>query len=191
MPQDANKQVTNPQRIIGAKTTIDHVRAQGAKAIVLMSHLGRPDGHRNEKFSLKPIVPEVEKQLGTKITFVSDCVGPEVEEVVNKQTNGGIVLLENLRFHLEEEGKRTEEHPDETKKDGSTVKVTTKAEKADVEKFRQGLTALGDVYISTFENRSVSRNQRLTCNKTMLSAQRIVRIVRWSVLHFLSVRRAR
>ena len=102
-----------------------------------MSHLGRPDGMRKDGDSLKHIVPEVEKQLGTKITFADDCVGPEVEKTVNKQTSGGIVLLENLRFHLEEEGKRkVKGEPD------------VKADKAELENFRKGLTALGDVYIS-------------------------------------------
>lgn len=104
-----------------------------------MSHLGRPDGMRNEGDSLKHIVSEAEKQLGTKIHFVGDCVGPQVEEIVNQQTGGSIVLLENLRFHLEEEGKRkVKGEPD------------VKADKAELEKFRKGLTALGDVYISKF-----------------------------------------
>ena len=102
-----------------------------------MSHLGRPDGKSNPKYSLAPVVPELEKQLGCKVTFTEDCVGPEVEAVVNKASDGQVILLENLRFHAEEEG---------SSKDAEGKKV--KADKADVEKFRQGLTALGDVYIS-------------------------------------------
>lgn len=103
-----------------------------------MSHLGRPDGKPNPKYSLKPVVPELEKLLGgTKVTFTEDCVGPEVEKVVNGTSGGGVVLLENLRFHAEEEGSSKD-------KDGNKVK----ADKADVEKFRKGLTALGDVYIN-------------------------------------------
>lgn len=102
-----------------------------------MSHLGRPDGKKNAKYSLKPVVPELEKLLGKKVVFTDDCVGPEVEETVNKASGGEVILLENLRFHAEEEG---------SSKDSEGKKV--KADKADVEKFRKGLTALGDIYIS-------------------------------------------
>jgi phosphoglycerate kinase len=103
-----------------------------------MSHLGRPDGKVNEKYSLKPVVPELEKLLGSKVTFASDSVGPEVEKIVNEASGGQVILLENLRFHAEEEG---------SSKDAEGKKV--KADKDAVEKFRKGLTALGDVYIST------------------------------------------
>ena len=115
------------------KYAVDH----GAKAVILMSHLGRPDGKRQEKYSLKPVVPELERLLGKKVTFTDDCVGKQVEETVNKTTDGNVVLLENLRFHAEEEG---------SSKDAEGKKV--KADKAKVEGFRKGLTALGDVYIS-------------------------------------------
>jgi phosphoglycerate kinase len=132
--------VTNPQRIVGALPTIKYAVDHGAKAVILMSHLGRPDGKRNAKYSLRPVVPELEKLLGKKVVFTDDCVGPEVEETVNKATGGEVILLENLRFHIEEEG---------SAKDADGNKV--KADKADVEKFRKGLTALGDVYISQHE----------------------------------------
>lgn len=137
VPLDADQHVTNNQRIVGAVPTIKYAIDHGAKAVVLMSHLGRPDGKRNEKYSLKPVVPELEKQLGKKVVLTNDCVGPEVEETVNKASGGEVILLENLRFHAEEEGSSKD-------KDGNKVK----ADKADVEKFRKGLTALGDVYIS-------------------------------------------
>lgn len=138
MPLDENKTITNNQRIVGAVPTIKYALDNGAKVVVLMSHLGRPDGAVNEKYSLKPVVGELEKQLGKSVTFAPDCVGAEVEEIVNKADNGAVVLLENLRFHIEEEGSSKD-------KDGNK----TKADKADVEKFRKGLTALGDVYVST------------------------------------------
>jgi phosphoglycerate kinase len=102
-----------------------------------MSHLGRPDGKANPKYSLQPVVPELSKLLGKDVEFAPDCVGPEVEAIVNKTENGGVVLLENLRFHIEEEG---------SAKDSEGNKV--KADKAKVEEFRKGLTALGDIYIS-------------------------------------------
>jgi len=138
VPLDGDKKVTNPQRIAGAIPTIKYAIDNGAKAVILMSHLGRPDGKVNEKYSLKPVLPELEKLLdGKKVTFAPDCVGKEVEEIVNKADNGDVILLENLRFHAEEEG---------SSKDADGKKV--KADKAEVEKFRKGLTALGDVYIS-------------------------------------------
>jgi phosphoglycerate kinase len=103
-----------------------------------MSHLGRPDGKANPKYSLKPVVSDLEKLLAKDVTFTNDCVGKEVEEVVNNATDGQVVLLENLRFHAEEEG---------SSKDAEGKKV--KADKSAVESFRRGLTSLGDVYIST------------------------------------------
>jgi len=137
VPLDADKKVTNNQRIVGALPTIKYAIDHGAKAVILMSHLGRPDGKKNLKYSLKPVVPELEKLLGKSVIFTDDCVGPEVEDTVNKASGGEVILLENLRFHIEEEG---------SAKDAEGKKV--KADKADVEKFRQGLTALGDVYIN-------------------------------------------
>lgn len=139
VPLDADKKVTNNQRIAGAVPTIKYAIENGAKAVVLMSHLGRPDGKVNAKFSLKPVVPELEKLLGKSVQIAPDCVGKEVEEIVNKASGGQVVLLENLRFHAEEEG---------SSKDADGKKV--KADKAKVEEFRKGLTALGDIYISKF-----------------------------------------
>jgi phosphoglycerate kinase len=105
-----------------------------------MSHLGRPDGNVNPKYSLKPVVPVLEDLLKKTVTFAPDCVGPEVEAIVAKADNGEVILLENLRFHIEEEGK------------GVVNGEKTKADKAKVEEFRKGLTALGDIYISQFSS---------------------------------------
>lgn len=138
VPLDSDKKVTNTQRIAGAVPTIKYAIDHRAKAVILMSHLGRPDGHANPKYSLKPVVPELEKLLdGKKVEFAPDCVGKEVEEIVNKASGGQVILLENLRFHAEEEG---------SSKDSEGKKA--KADKAKVEEFRKGLTALGDIYIN-------------------------------------------
>lgn len=110
-----------------------------------MSHLGRPDGKVQPKYSLKPVVAELEKQLGTKVVFAEDCVGPKAEEAVSGASEGQVVLLENLRFHAEEEG---------SSKDDKGEKV--KADKSDVEKFRKGLTKLGDIFISTSASHLIS-----------------------------------
>lgn len=137
MPLDSDKKITNNQRIVGALPTIKYAIDNGAKAVVLMSHLGRPDGKPNPKYSLKPVVPELEKLLGKSVIFTNDCVGKEVEDTVNNAKDGQVILLENLRFHPEEEG---------SSKDDQGNKV--KADKAKVDEFRKGLTALGDIYIS-------------------------------------------
>ncbi|KAL1973646.1 hypothetical protein VTN31DRAFT_6281 [Thermomyces dupontii] len=137
VPLDENKKVTNNQRIAGALPTIKYALDNGAKSVILMSHLGRPDGKPNPKYSLAPVVPELERLLGRSVRFVEDCVGKEVEEVVNSATDGQVILLENLRFHPEEEGSYKDEQ-------GKKVKV----DKAKVEEFRKGLTALGDIYIN-------------------------------------------
>ena len=131
--------MTNNQRIVGALPTIRYAIDNGAKAVILMSHLGRPDGRQNPKYSLKPVTPELEKLLGKPVTFLDDCVGKQVEEAVSQAKDGQVILLENLRFHPEEEG---------SYKDADGKKV--KADKDKVEGFRNGLTALGDVYISEF-----------------------------------------
>ncbi len=139
VPQDkATGAITNNQRIAAALPTIQHALGQGA-SVVLMSHLGRPDGERKAKYSLKPVAAELEKLLGRKVTFLDDCVGPAVEAACapGKLQPGDVVLLENLRFHIEEEGKAKLE-------DGTT----RKADKAAVEAFRASLTKLGDVYVN-------------------------------------------
>jgi phosphoglycerate kinase len=137
VPMDGDK-ITNPQRIQAALPTIKYAIEQNAKAVILMSHLGRPDGQKVSKYSLKPVAAKLGELLGGKdVEFLNDCVGQEVEQAVSNAKDGQIFLLENLRFHVEEEGKG---------KDASGEKV--KADKANVDKFRAGLTKLADVYIN-------------------------------------------
>jgi phosphoglycerate kinase len=135
VPQDKTSgAITNTARISAALPTIRHILDQGA-SVVLMSHLGRPDGQRVEKFSLAPVAAKLEEMLGSKVRFVGDCVGAEVEAVCAGLRPGDVVLLENLRFHIEEEGKAKRE-------DGTSIK----AEPENVRAFRASLTKLGDVY---------------------------------------------
>lgn len=131
------KTITNNQRIVAALPTIKYVEEHKPKAIILASHLGRPNGEKNDKYSLKPVATELEKLLGKKVTFLDDCVGPEVEKAVNSASNGEIFLLENLRFHAEEEGSSKD-------KDGKKVKADPEA----VKKFRSQLSSLADVYVN-------------------------------------------
>lgn len=129
--------VTSNQRIIAAVPTIKHVLENGARSVVLMSHLGRPEGQRNAKYSLAPVAEELKKLLGRDVTFLQDCVGPEVEAACATPPPGSVILLENLRFHLAEEGKG---------KDSEGKKA--KASDEEVASFRASLTKLGDIYIN-------------------------------------------
>jgi len=139
VPQDKQTGViTNNQRIAAALPTINYALEQGA-SVVLMSHLGRPDGKKVAKYSLKPVADELAKLLGKPVTFLDDCVGPAVEAACapGALKPGSVVLLENLRFHIEEEGKVKNE-------DGTS----TKADPAKVAAFRASLTTLGDVFVN-------------------------------------------
>ncbi len=137
VPQDkVTGAITNTARITAALPTINYALEQGA-SVVLMSHLGRPDGQQIAKFSLKPVAVELEKLLGRPVTFLDDCVGPAVEAACSTLSPGTVVLLENLRFHIEEEGK--------VKLEDGTSK---KADPAAVTAFRASLTTLGDVFVN-------------------------------------------
>jgi phosphoglycerate kinase len=137
VPQDkATGAITNNQRIVAALPTIKHVLDHGG-SVVLMSHLGRPNGEKVDKYTLKPVAAELEKLLGQPVKFVPECSGPVAEEACANLKPGDVVLLENLRFHIEEEGKAKKE-------DGSSVK----ADPAKVAAFRASLSKLGDVYVN-------------------------------------------
>ena len=143
VPQDkATGAITNNQRIVAALPTIKYALEQGA-SVVLMSHLGRPDGQKIAKFSLKPVATELEKLLGHPVKFLDDCVGPAVEAACARGTlkTGEVVLLENLRFHIEEEGKVKIKNAD-----GTETKL--KADPAKEAAFRASLTKLGDVFVN-------------------------------------------
>lgn len=131
------KEITNNQRIVAALPSIKHCLDHGAKSVVLMSHLGRPDGRAQDKFSLAPVATELKELLGRDVQFLKDCVGPEVEAACKNPAVGSVILLENLRFHTEEEGKGINEAGDKVK-----------ASKEAVDAFRKSLGELGDVYIN-------------------------------------------
>jgi len=129
--------ITNNQRIVAALPSIQHCLKNGAACIVLMSHLGRPDGMQNDKYSLQPVAFELSKLLQREVHFLDECVGPAVESVCAKANGGTIILLENLRFHIEEEGKGVDQ-------DGNKVKANAD----DVRAFRESLSRLGDIYVN-------------------------------------------
>jgi phosphoglycerate kinase len=120
---------------VAALPTIQYALEKGATKVILMSHLGRPDGKRVEKYSLAPVAKELETLLKTKVTFINDCVGSQVENTC--QATSGVILLENLRFHVAEEG---------SVKDEAGNKLKAKPE--EIAAFRDSLSKLGDVYIN-------------------------------------------
>ena len=101
-----------------------------------MSHMGRPQGEKNEKFSLKPLVPVIEDLLKRKVIWVPDCVGADTAKIVAGAKNGEIVLLENLRFYKAEEGK------------GVVNGEKVKASKEEIADFRKQLTSYADIYVN-------------------------------------------
>ncbi|QKS30808.1 MAG: phosphoglycerate kinase [Candidatus Accumulibacter similis] len=141
VPQDkVTGAITNTKRIEAALPTIRYALDKGA-AVILMSHLGRPDGKANPQFSLAPVAVALQGLLGRPVKFLPDCVGPEVEAACAQIKPGEVILLENLRFHIEEEGKASV-----TNADGTVTKL--KANPEDVKAFRASLTRLADVYIN-------------------------------------------
>lgn len=121
VPLDENLQITDDRRITSAIPTINKIIKEGGKAI-LMSHLGRPKGQPKPEFSLKPVAVRLGELVDTNVKFADDCIGEHVKIIIEKMNNGEILLLENLRFHAEEE----KNNPDFAKK----------------------LAELGDVYIN-------------------------------------------
>jgi phosphoglycerate kinase len=128
--------VESDKRLRESLPTLNHALSKGA-SLILMSHLGRPDGKVVEKHSLKPVAARLQELLGRPVKFVADCVGPEAEAAAAAAKPGDVILLENLRFHLEEEGKVKA-------KDGTVTKASPEA----VEAFRASLSKLGDVFVN-------------------------------------------
>lgn len=102
VPQDANLNITDDTRIRSTLPTIKYILGHGAKKIILMSHLGRPDGKIVEKYSLKPVAQRLKELLSENVRFLNDCVGDDIKKEI-EGANERVILLENLRFHPEEE----------------------------------------------------------------------------------------
>lgn len=120
VPVNESLEVTDTNRIEASKPTIDKILSQGG-SVVLMTHFGRPKS-KEDKYSLRHIIPTVEKVLGHGVKFCTDCIGQEAESMSRSLKSGEILLLENVRFYKEEEG-------------GD-------------ESFAKQLSALGDIYVN-------------------------------------------
>jgi phosphoglycerate kinase len=103
VPLDENLNITDDRRIRSALPTINYAIDEGSK-IILASHLGRPKGKADKRYSLASVARRLQRLIKKEVTFLPDCVGPRAEEAVSKMSDGDIILLENLRFHPEEEG---------------------------------------------------------------------------------------
>ena len=119
--RDGKQVVTDDTRIRETLPTINYLREHGAK-VMLMSHLGRPKGKPVEKYSLRPVAARLEELINQSVAFASDCVGKPAEEIGANLRDGGVALLENVRFH-----------PEEERNDAA---------------FAQALARLGDVYVN-------------------------------------------
>jgi len=102
VPQDASGQVADDRRIVEALPTLNHLRTAGARTI-LLSHLGRPDGKRDSRFSLRPVAHRLSAILGQPVGMAEDIVGARPLELATRLENGQFLMLENLRFHPGEE----------------------------------------------------------------------------------------
>ena len=121
VPLDENLKITDDTRMRMAVPTLKHIIDNGGK-LIIMSHLGRPKGEVVAKYSLKSVVGHLSELLGKPVAFANDCIGEEATKVVNSLKDGEVALLENLRFHKEEE----KNNPDSAK----------------------ALASLGDIFVS-------------------------------------------
>ena len=140
VPLDENGHVTDDTRIRGALPTLKKILADGG-SLILMSHMGKPKGKVNEKFSLAQIREDVAKALGTDVKFAPDCAN--ADEAVKDLKPGEVLLLENLRFYPEEEGK-----PVGIDKNDPAYDEAKKAMKESQKKFAEKLASYADVYVN-------------------------------------------
>ncbi|MDR2885165.1 MAG: phosphoglycerate kinase [Rikenellaceae bacterium] len=144
VPLDENFNVTDDTRIRAAIPTIKKVLAGGG-SVILMSHLGRPKKNNDEKYSLKHIIAAVEKRLGVKVEFAGDCMGEKAAEMAKALKPGQVMMLENLRYYAEEEGKARGLADDATDEQKAEAK---KAVKASQKEFVKKLASYADCYIN-------------------------------------------
>ncbi len=121
VPLDENLNITDDRRIRSALPTINYAIDEGAK-VILGSHLGRPKGKPDPRYSLAPVAKRLKRLLNKEVIFAPDCIGPQISKIIDKMEPGDVVVLENLRFH---EGEEKNE-----------------------EEFARGLSELADVYIN-------------------------------------------
>ena len=121
VPVDENRHITDDTRIVESLPTIKYLKERGAK-VILVSHLGRPEGKFVEELKMDPVARRLEELLGEKVYKVDDCIGEEVEKAIVQLQEGEVLLLENIRFYPQEE--------------------------ANDEEFARALARLADIYVN-------------------------------------------
>ena len=144
VPLNGEGQVTDDTRIRAAIPTIKKVLAGGG-SVILMSHLGRPKKNPDPKYSLEQIIYAIEARLGVKVQFAGDCMGEKAAEMAANLKPGEVMLLENLRFYAEEEGKPRGLAEDATDEEKSAAKKTVKESQKE---FVKKLASYADCYIN-------------------------------------------
>ena len=144
VPLNADGKVTDDTRIRAAIPTIKKVLAGGG-SVILMSHLGRPKKNPDAKYSLEQIIYAIEERLGVKVMFAGDCMGEKAAEMAANLKPGEVMMLENLRFYAEEEGKPRGLAEDATDEEKAEAK---KAVKASQKEFVKRLASYADCYIN-------------------------------------------
>ena len=144
VPLNAEGKVTDDTRIRAAIPTIKRVLAAGG-SVILMSHLGRPKKNPDPKYSLEQIIYAIEERLGVKVMFAGDCMGDKAAEMAANLKPGEVMILENLRFYAEEEGKPRGLKDDATDEEKAEAK---KAVKASQKEFVKRLASYADCYIN-------------------------------------------
>jgi phosphoglycerate kinase len=134
VPLDDDCNITSDDRIVKALPTIKNILDRGG-SLILMSHLGRPEGERDDKYSLAPVAKRLSKLLGKGVIFTNDCIGPEVKAKAKTIKSGDCMLLENVRFHKEEVIK------DKAAKEDTKLRQTK-------DNFAKQLAELADIYVN-------------------------------------------
>ena len=145
VPLNEKLEITDDTRIRAAIPTIKKVLEKGG-SVVLMSHLGRPKKGPEAKFSLRNIIPGIEARLGVKVDFADDCMGDEAAKKAAALKPGQVLLLENLRFYAEEEGKPRGLAEDATKEEKDAAKKALK--EGPQKEFVKKLASYADCYIN-------------------------------------------
>ena len=127
VPLDENFQITDDTRIRAALPTLKKILADGG-SLIIASHMGRPKKNPDSKYSLKAILPHVSKVLGVDVKFAPDCMGAETAKMATDLKPGEVLMLENLRFYEEEEGKPRGEFANDDEK-AAAKKVTKENQK--------------------------------------------------------------
>lgn len=133
VPLDENRRITSDDRIVKALPTIKAV-LDGGGSLILMSHLGRPKGSPDAKFSLEPVAKRLSELLGKEVIFANDCIGDDVKKKAKSLKAGDVMLLENVRFHKEETIKDKAAKEDKQLRDAK-------------DNFAKALASLADVYV--------------------------------------------